>query len=553
MSTNRLRNSLLTGVAGLVLMNTVQAATPVWTFAQVSGYPSSITVSTTGAATVKYTVTNQSHKTHTLQMRPIQGIASSGCTLPLGYQQQCTLTLSVNGSGLKGDVLGGPVLCDQGNPNQCYQPSQANSLAIRLTQAPPIQQYTVTSTAGSNGSVSPSGAQTVNSGATLTFTATPGSGYGVAQWLLDGTPVQTGGTIYQLSNITANHTVNVTFGTVTLTPSVSTLALSINCLPSSSCATTKNAALTGNPRQITIQNTGSANATNVSVNTQGLPLGTTVSTNTCSGTLNASGSCVITLTPGSIASSDSSSAACTSGTQPVASTVTVTADGGLSSQVNAYVLGYGCQYQGGFLYSVDDSYTDYPVSVSIGGKVAALTDQAPAYPNGIVWDSSSGCITSQYNNCYTTSADSFTNGTNLSTPAPGGNTYLIYQTLTTNHNEQVNSYAAGLCTATIATYSDWYLPAICEMGPDSGNNICSTTNVEQNMVDNLSFLLASSAPCTTPSGCLAGFYWSSTEYSPLPTEIAWNQYFASGGGSDQSFGVKGYFPLGVRCSRALTL
>ena len=58
----------------------------------------------------------------------------------LGYQQSCTLTLSINGSALNGNVIGGPVVCQQGNPNQCYQPSAANSLHI--TKGPAVD-YTV--------------------------------------------------------------------------------------------------------------------------------------------------------------------------------------------------------------------------------------------------------------------------------------------------------------------------------------------------------------------------------------------------------------------------
>ncbi len=68
MSKNHLRNSILIGILGLVLMTIAQAATPVWTFTPVAGYPPLVTVSTTGTATIKYTITNQSHKSHTLQI-----------------------------------------------------------------------------------------------------------------------------------------------------------------------------------------------------------------------------------------------------------------------------------------------------------------------------------------------------------------------------------------------------------------------------------------------------------------------------------------------------
>jgi hypothetical protein len=79
------------------------------------------------------------------------------------------------------------------------------------------------------------------------------------------------------------------------------------------------------------------------------------------------------------------------------------------------------------------------------------------------------------------------------------------------------------------------------------------------MLDGLSFLIGDpgattpSTSCTHPDGtdCLAGYYWSSTEYSFNPQDDAWTEYFASGGGSFNIFSKE--FQLGVRCSRALTL
>ena len=551
----------ITGILAFLVMTVAHAGAPLWTFTPDTGFLPKVTVSTTETATIKYTVTNQSHKSHTLQMKSILGIAPSGCTSPLGYHQSCTLTLVVNGSSLRGDVLGGPVLCDQGNPNQCYQPSQANSLLIRLIQQPPIQQYTVTSSAGNNGSVSPSGTQTVNPGATLTFTATPDTVYGVNQCLVDDAVVQAGGTTYQLNNITANHIVNVTFGTATLTPSVSTLALSINC-HSSSCSTMQNAALTGNPRQIKIQNQGSVSATNVSVSASGLPSGTNISSNTCTGTLITGGSCIITLTPGPIASSDSSGVACTSGTQPVKGTVTITADNGLSTQVNAYVLGYGCIYQSGFIYSVDDTTnngqtgacTSPPCAGSIGGKVVTTSDQS----SSIIW-SSNGSGSPSFVAIYGISETSTSSAPNPSTGQVAGqiacrgnidgscdsnNIYVYYQNYAVNAPINPSLYAAGLCKATINGYNDWYLPAICELGYNTtatttgcGNSTSPTLqNIQSNLYDNSDI-----------GGLTIGGYWSSTEYSLAPGNEVWVESF--GYSQSQDFGGMG-LSMGVRCSRA---
>ncbi|MHC4154862.1 MAG: InlB B-repeat-containing protein, partial [Planctomycetota bacterium] len=72
-------------------------------------------------------------------------------------------------------------------------------------------QYTVSSSAGENGSIAPAGDTVVDCNDDLPFTATPDTCYEVDTWYLDGNNVQTGGTGYTLENITANHTVSVTF------------------------------------------------------------------------------------------------------------------------------------------------------------------------------------------------------------------------------------------------------------------------------------------------------------------------------------------------------
>lgn len=110
------------------------AGAPVWTFTPDANFPPTVTVGKTSTATIKYTITNKSRRTHQLIMKPIMGISSSGCTSPLVYHQSCTLTLQVNGNELSGSVVGGPILCSQGNPNQCYQPSESNELKIKLAE-----------------------------------------------------------------------------------------------------------------------------------------------------------------------------------------------------------------------------------------------------------------------------------------------------------------------------------------------------------------------------------------------------------------------------------
>ena len=136
----------------LAAANLVHAGSPVWTFTALT--PTSLSVPSNGTAVVQYTVTNQSRKTHTLVMNTIPGISqdTSGgyCKNPfvLGYQQSCKLSVQITGSQLTGNVNGGPVVCEQASQGlQCYQPSAANVLNVKLTT--PTSTPTINITAGS--------------------------------------------------------------------------------------------------------------------------------------------------------------------------------------------------------------------------------------------------------------------------------------------------------------------------------------------------------------------------------------------------------------------
>ena len=77
-----------------------------------------------------------------------------------------------------------------------------------------INTYTITASAGSNGTISPSGSVSVNYGADTTFTITPNTNYQVDSLLIDATKVDTTRS-YTFHNVTANHSISVWFGTVT--------------------------------------------------------------------------------------------------------------------------------------------------------------------------------------------------------------------------------------------------------------------------------------------------------------------------------------------------
>jgi hypothetical protein len=74
-----------------------------------------------------------------------------------------------------------------------------------------LLEYTVTSSAGAGGSISPDGAHTMPAGDDHTFTATPLAGYSINEWTLDGDVVAVGATSFTINNVAADHTISVTF------------------------------------------------------------------------------------------------------------------------------------------------------------------------------------------------------------------------------------------------------------------------------------------------------------------------------------------------------
>ena len=78
----------------------------------------------------------------------------------------------------------------------------------------PVVTHKITVSAGANGSISPAGPEViVNDGASQTFTITPNTDYEVDTLTVDGSVV-TAATSYTFNNVTADHTIDVTFKAV---------------------------------------------------------------------------------------------------------------------------------------------------------------------------------------------------------------------------------------------------------------------------------------------------------------------------------------------------
>lgn len=545
MNVAHITSQSILGLTAIFFLTAAQAGAPVVNF-KLNGSP---VINSDTTATVSYTITNNSKKPHRLALSstPTGIVNSSGLCVVAGKTQAnpnptCTLTLSINGSALPSNHLTwAPTLCEANpngspNANQCFEPCHEKLDITRST--------------------------------------TPGT---------------------------------ATLSTSIAPPSI--LALSVK-------NTGKNPALTGNARYITFTNTGTVTATGLVVTANGLPVGSNVTTvpTTCTGTLAPNATCTVTITPGIDSTSD-----CKTGIEPTSGTITLSANNVASPAVsNVAVLDYGCIYQGGFLFSVDDTTnngitgtcTTPPCTKSMGGKVLSVSDLAHNYMEGAFWSSNGepGAVGWSYD--IIPGIDTNSNSSNSSPsyslflsmfdyPAnPNGvytngepnpalefiacngskdgacntqNILLFYSKYTTQQGSGCDPnanplntgctvlelptqnllYASGLCSSyAVGGYSNWYLPAICEMGPDYGSQgICDTSNVEQNIANNLSFLIGNQDPCTTTE-CLSGLYWSSTESALDPAVSAYAQYFLSNNIRQDIYQKSNRF--GVRCSRYLS-
>jgi hypothetical protein len=128
----------------LSFVHTVSAGTPVWSFTPLTA--TTVSVPITGTATVQYKITNQSPKTHVLNMRSLPGVTQlttgvGACSNPftLTGNASCTLSLHVSGSELTSSISNGPLVCEQGSILQCYQPSPEDMLHV--TTLPVTRAY----------------------------------------------------------------------------------------------------------------------------------------------------------------------------------------------------------------------------------------------------------------------------------------------------------------------------------------------------------------------------------------------------------------------------
>ena len=87
-----------------------------------------------------------------------------------------------------------------------------------------LKSYTITATAGANGSISPQGTVSVNYGGSQNFTITPNSGYRIADVKVDGVSVGAV-TSFLFGTVISNHTIEATFSASNPQPGETVFAL----------------------------------------------------------------------------------------------------------------------------------------------------------------------------------------------------------------------------------------------------------------------------------------------------------------------------------------
>lgn len=101
----------------------------------------------------------------------------------------------------------------------------AYSAAQEVSAAPAATTYTITATAGLNGTITPPGVTTVAQGGSQMYTITPDTGYNINTLLIDGGPISTS-TTYTFTDVQGNHTIEATFIAIPTPPGSFSIAAS---------------------------------------------------------------------------------------------------------------------------------------------------------------------------------------------------------------------------------------------------------------------------------------------------------------------------------------
>jgi len=180
------------------------ALTAVNTAGLESGYSNEVDYSTANPAQATLAVSKQGSGTGTVSGTGIS--CGSDCSEILTPGAVATLTVSPDSNS----VFGGWAGACTGTNTTCTATVNGNTSVTATFNLFNPKTYSITATAGSNGSIAPAGTSAVTLGGSQVYTITPASGYQVADVRVDGTSVGAL-TSYTFNNVVAAHTIGATF------------------------------------------------------------------------------------------------------------------------------------------------------------------------------------------------------------------------------------------------------------------------------------------------------------------------------------------------------
>jgi hypothetical protein len=199
------------------------------------------TITATYNGSTSYGQSTSNSVVHTVTNQPTTTSVTSSAN-PSASGASVTFTATVNPASATGTVtfydgaspIGTPVALSGGSAavptsslavgphsiTAVYNPGSNTSYAT--STSPALSQSinpVITASAGTGGSISPSGAQVVSYGSSTTFTITPNTGYHIVNVLVNGGSIGAV-TSYTFNNVTANQTITANFAlnTYTITP-----------------------------------------------------------------------------------------------------------------------------------------------------------------------------------------------------------------------------------------------------------------------------------------------------------------------------------------------
>jgi hypothetical protein len=150
--------------------------------------------------------------------QPTNGVITPAGVTTVNHGSNMTFTVTPNTGyeiqNIKKDGTNVPTTQYSVNANGMATYTLTNITAnTAITATMLVKTFTITATAGSNGSITPSGTEIVNYGNSKTYTITPSAGYQIANVKIDGVSVGAIST-YTFTNVRTNHTISAEFTTV---------------------------------------------------------------------------------------------------------------------------------------------------------------------------------------------------------------------------------------------------------------------------------------------------------------------------------------------------